>query len=355
MAFESEFEFNQKLKDCARFDGDHIGKDFAPQGRHVHLIQKALNAWARTNAPRLALDPQGVDFSNETFGDDTARLVREFKTRNGLLNFRGQIDEVVGKKTIAALDKELPSRGGVPVDPPEPAKDVVDIIVKFVGVPGLLGENQFEGEPVMRDEACNDYERKHPGRKLVRVGHTTASIDQEAAPIVDRIAKFIKFKLTDSTAGKIFIMGSSSGGRVALDLAVRLTNDRLQLEYVAPIDAAFFPNSPQLTNRPTELFGHSDVVPLLSLPEIKAERKECFFQTLGNKAKQTLRNGKQFTSDMEGSEIHGNVLGFTPMKRDAEVKAKAGFRTTDDAFHVLVAEVSLPEVQRTIAGVLNSL
>lgn len=351
MAFESEFEFNQKLKDCATFDRDHIGERFSPQGQHIFLIHKALNAWAETNAPELVLKSDDSEFAASTFGKKTAKLVRKFKTTKRILNYKGEIDEVVGIKTVAALDKELPRRGAAPIDPPE-TKDTVDVIVKFVGVHGLVGENLFRGDAVFKHDLCNDYEKKHPGRKLVRIGHTTASIDGDAAHIVDRIAKAVKFETGQGTAGKIIIFGSSSGGRATLDLAVRLTRDEIPLEYVAPIDAAFFPNSPQLTNRPKELFGHSDTVPLFSLPAIKAEKKECFFQTLGNFAKSTL-HGRQFTSDMAGSEIHGNVTGFTPMKRDEQVKAKVGFRATHDNFHEEIAAVAVPEIQRKIVTILN--
>ena len=44
MAFQSEFEDSQKLKDCAEKDIDHVGEQFAPDGPWVVLIKKALNA-----------------------------------------------------------------------------------------------------------------------------------------------------------------------------------------------------------------------------------------------------------------------------------------------------------------------
>lgn len=114
MAFQSEFADNPKLNACAINDPDHIGEQFAPNGPWVALIKKALNTWAAKQRPPVTQIP-----INESFGRETGDLVALYKTRQTppILNFAGQIDRIVGKKTVVALDKELPTRGGA-VTPP---------------------------------------------------------------------------------------------------------------------------------------------------------------------------------------------------------------------------------------------
>ncbi len=109
MAFQSEFADNVKLIACADNDNDHIGQDFTPRGPWVVLIKKALNAWAVKQSPRVAPIPE-----NDFFGTETGDRVALYKSRQvpKILNFAGKIDRVVGKKTVAALDRELPRRGG---------------------------------------------------------------------------------------------------------------------------------------------------------------------------------------------------------------------------------------------------
>lgn len=116
MAFQSEFADNAKLNACADNDIDHIGEQFAPKGPWVVLIKKALNAWAAKQRPSVAQIPV-----NDLFGRETGDLVALYKTRQTppILNFAGKIDRIVGKKTVVALDKELPRRGGG-VTPPAP-------------------------------------------------------------------------------------------------------------------------------------------------------------------------------------------------------------------------------------------
>jgi hypothetical protein len=114
----SVFRHHQKLVDCQRFDIAHIGLTTNPpknrRGVHVQLIKKALNAFAR----RLGMDE--LDESNDVFDQATADMVTTFKELHRprpILNFRGQIDAVVGKQTITALDDELPFQAPEPNDP----------------------------------------------------------------------------------------------------------------------------------------------------------------------------------------------------------------------------------------------
>jgi hypothetical protein len=103
----SVLKFQPKLQACLVDDQAHIGLMTSPasrQGQHVVLIKRALNAFAR----RFGMDE--LDETNPVYDEETADLVTTFKElhRPPILNFAHQIDAIVGKKTIAALDDELP-------------------------------------------------------------------------------------------------------------------------------------------------------------------------------------------------------------------------------------------------------
>jgi hypothetical protein len=104
----SVLKFHPKLQRCLVDDRAHIGLNTFPvsnrRGRHVQMIKLALNAFAR----RMGMDQ--LDESNDLYDQETADLVTTFKElhRPPILNFAHKIDAIVGKKTIAALDDELP-------------------------------------------------------------------------------------------------------------------------------------------------------------------------------------------------------------------------------------------------------
>ncbi len=113
----SVFRHHKKLVDCQRFDKDHIGLETSPardrRGIHVQLVKKALNSFAR----RFGMDE--LDETNDLYDQETADLVTTFKElhRPPILNFLGQIDAIVGKQTVTALDDELPFQPPLPGDP----------------------------------------------------------------------------------------------------------------------------------------------------------------------------------------------------------------------------------------------
>src|SRR5436190_647169 len=129
--FQSKFKFNQKLNDCARFDKDHIGQRTEPasdrKGPHVGLIHQALNAFAQRHNPPI-LDVFLNELDDAVFDTNTGALVELFKTEKGILNFQGKVDRIVGKKTVIALDKELPP---TPDNPPGGGGDTPVTTVKF--------------------------------------------------------------------------------------------------------------------------------------------------------------------------------------------------------------------------------
>lgn len=116
MPLQSKFVDNEKLRNCEIRDIDHIGEIFAPTGPHVALIQEALNTWAAKQTPPV---PQIL--VNGRFTKETGDIVALYKTKHSppILNYKGQIDRIVGKKTVVALDRELPAKNGGSTISPE--------------------------------------------------------------------------------------------------------------------------------------------------------------------------------------------------------------------------------------------
>jgi peptidoglycan hydrolase-like protein with peptidoglycan-binding domain len=84
-----------ELEACAVDDSAHLL--FGSQGPHVALVQRAL----------IDLGEQIETGASGSYGSDTEAAVSAYKTDRQILNFAGQIDPIVGKKTIAVLDAEI--------------------------------------------------------------------------------------------------------------------------------------------------------------------------------------------------------------------------------------------------------
>lgn len=105
MILQSEFKNNTKLRNCAVNNPDHISEIYAPKGDWVILIKKALNTWSLRQNPSVLPLLAETDIFDKATGDRVA-LYKKSKTPM-ILNYAGQIDRVVGIKTVEALDKEL--------------------------------------------------------------------------------------------------------------------------------------------------------------------------------------------------------------------------------------------------------
>ncbi|WP_425618264.1 peptidoglycan-binding protein [Anatilimnocola sp. NA78] len=113
MALQSQLlRGDAKLDAAAVSDAAHIFQ--GAKGPHVTKIQQALSLADGANIK-----------ADGAFGPATAAAVRAFKTKRQILNFEGKVDEIVGKKTIAALDTEM--------------------LKKLNGAPGKLGVNGSGG------------------------------------------------------------------------------------------------------------------------------------------------------------------------------------------------------------------
>ncbi len=94
------FKGDAPLEACAVQDSAHIQPGAA--GNHVAKIQAAL-----LQLDRLVISAGEIGASK--YGVSTAAAVVSFKSKRGIINrtYQTQVDNIVGKMTIAALDKEL--------------------------------------------------------------------------------------------------------------------------------------------------------------------------------------------------------------------------------------------------------
>lgn len=92
------FRGTPSLEAALNHDPAHIlpGDD----GFHVRLIQEALK-----ELDNLSIDAR--ELAEMRYGPSTAEAVLKFKRKRNILNFRNQLDNIVGKKTMAALDGEM--------------------------------------------------------------------------------------------------------------------------------------------------------------------------------------------------------------------------------------------------------
>lgn len=115
------FKGDPRLEACAVSDPAHVTPGSV--GDHVGKIQAAL-----IDLDGASIDPNEI--AARRYGITTTARVVDFKTARNILNFLNKIDNIVGKKTIAAMDGELKAREGTlpppPPPPPTPALPIGD-------------------------------------------------------------------------------------------------------------------------------------------------------------------------------------------------------------------------------------
>jgi hypothetical protein len=91
---------DQKLQACLILDSAHVTPGSV--GDHVAKLQTALAVLDDVRIERLEL-------MTKKYGPSTAQAVLGYKQRRQIINrsYQNQADNIVGKMTIATLDKEL--------------------------------------------------------------------------------------------------------------------------------------------------------------------------------------------------------------------------------------------------------
>ena len=375
MALQSQlFRGDSKLEAAAVSDPAHILP--GANGPHVGKIQLAL----------IQLDGAAIS-QDSVYGPSTAAAVRAFKQKRQILNFQGRIDDIVGKKTMSVLDGEMlaKERGGgsggrlgfkvvddnTPFGPPTLPKPlpIADIVVRFAGaaVPGDMPTDDvlsptlvpaYQRMPVPNSVSRiglfgRVLQRRDNGRLLLRVGRSTATIGPASIPVfIDVLADLARLQIgLKALPGKIFIFGSSSGGRNAIDFAAHITRLGSKPHFVAAIDAPFFQSD--TPNRPNAKDDRDvpKTVPVFTVDAGSTPNRFNFFQTIGNHVKSSLNPLNQnlfFTSRMRNEEIHGEVAGFQNINLNRSVTQPKSLN--DNTAHEQCGDAGDGEARRLIAA-----
>lgn len=132
MPLQSElFKNDAKLEAAANQDSAHILS--GARGPHVAKIQRAL----------IQLDGAAIsedELASETYGVSTANAVLSYKQKRNIVNlsYQKQADNIVGRMTVAALDRELR-------DGEDDSSGPLRIVPVFPG-----GSRKVESKPLMR-------------------------------------------------------------------------------------------------------------------------------------------------------------------------------------------------------------
>src|ERR1700760_2710691 len=101
MALQSKlFKGDPKLEACMVNDKAHVLQ--GARGQHVSKLQQALDALGDQ-----AIGPDEI--ASKTYGPSTASAVLSYKKKQKIINlsYQTKADNIVGKMTIASLDKEM--------------------------------------------------------------------------------------------------------------------------------------------------------------------------------------------------------------------------------------------------------
>ncbi len=105
------FSDSKALQSCLVSDAAHLV--IGAHGDHVSKVQTALFL-----VDGLSVDP--AELRNARYGKSTAAAVLAYKTRRNIINpaYQRTPDNIVGKMTIAALDRDVLARELKPADFP---------------------------------------------------------------------------------------------------------------------------------------------------------------------------------------------------------------------------------------------
>jgi LysM repeat protein len=232
---------------------------------------------------------------------------------------------------------------------------IVDLVVSYRGA--AFAQKIVDEDTILPRALLNRYTAQNAasaGRELVRIGEFTDSIGNSA--LIEGTLNEMRFHLRNKTLGTICIYGSSSGGRNALDLAVRLSQNNIftSMQYVGLLDAAFSPaDTLDIPN------ADATNVPMMN-KEVKvvfAFKRENFFQIAGNHRESRFPRPGLFQSEMGGKEIHGDVPFFNRRNLTDQIKSLPNTtkKSKDDGHHGNLIVKAFPIAQVEIAGILDDL
>lgn len=287
---------NARLEGCLNQNSQHIIWRSPPdKGDHVARIQKALIALGRATKGEF-----GDELDHSAYGRKTAGLVARFKAEEKIFNYRNQIDNIVGIKTLQKLDdlmwtspEELPAVTTSPSPSPP-----LDIFMKFRGA---FGEGRDTETEQRFKNAFNTQEYFLHHQAAVPICYK--GMREQERFVNDAVAEAMRLR-QENPNGVTILIGHSAGGVSALKAATLLTSAGVRLDYVAINDAAFF-DADVASHKPLRY----------NLPGgIAAEKKENYYQTVGH---ELLRDRHSRTGYQQGTEYHLELAGFRNISLDA--------------------------------------
>lgn len=288
-ALESDLlSANKRLQECLVKDSSHVRLN--DSGEHVLLLQKALN--------KIGELPSELP-ENGTFDATMAGAVARYKKNRGILNYAGQIDDIVGKLTITAIDNELVARNRrgrlleLPVEPPLTGLKQQDIVIQIAGTGNLAMQGLPDPGGAAEFTARNtpSYLKTHD--PLVPLCFFGGREGSDNSLTVASAAAAIRQK---SPLGRTIIIGISVGGLIAAKIASILTGRSIHLDYVAINDAAL------IAHGSLQEVASFNPVTAVSTGAIKADRMDNFFQSFSHDVLKMKDGPNGF---MPGTEFHG--------------------------------------------------
>lgn len=168
----------QRLENCANGVPNEVASHFAmgQQGEHIRRVQTALSTIA-DRLPELGI---GAVTVNGSYDAAFANAVARYKQARRILNYANQVDNIVGRKTIASLDQDVATlQDGprpphlMPIDPrPRPTGSCLPVdqcpysqsfTLQMLG--GLTGGEVMEGGVYLFDmhDVANDLAARYVG------------------------------------------------------------------------------------------------------------------------------------------------------------------------------------------------
>lgn len=230
MALQSAL-FRGDLKLEAAFVSDRAHILQGSKGDHVTKVQRAL---AQLDGASIAVDG--------AFGPGTAAAVGEFKKKRNILNAEGRIDQIIGKKTMAALDAEMQAQersggnvaAGSRVGLVEGASGLGAINHTLFYFSGASENLALHGAPLtggLKEDLQNEMENidvKPETSTVFGFGGTTLHLAGVLAANLIAAAR--------DPRGKLIIYGFSSGGINAMTLCRNLRVVGTKVDLLVTVD-----------------------------------------------------------------------------------------------------------------------
>ena len=316
---------SDKLEKCANADPSPVQSHFSvkdnSRGEPIRKLQEALVAIQKKDL-KLKLRTFSV---TGIYDGNFANAVEDYKRARNIKNHAGVIDNVIGVKTIIAMDGELPSS---PPDKPADTRKKVDIVLRLEG---NRVEARMTGPQVLPSgRHLQVYSPVPPfdkillnpttDRFLLLDGWFLHDTDAKAKGMLSQSLMLVKGLAGDLGAriDRVYFYGSSAGGRSVLDFAGFAKNTLGKLTMIGVADAHFTQDDTK--DKPT---GNADAAGFIARPEnipafsnfagtetAPPGNRFNWFQIAGNHGQKKLGVGEPFfTSNFDG-EIHGSVNGY---------------------------------------------